>query len=79
MHKFLYKYYDDLEITHVFEYDSNGVLIMDVKLSPDGTEAVFWFTGQNDSSYVNNIILAAYSRCDIDPGSMSFSDSGVGS
>ena len=54
MHKFLYKYYDDLEITHVFEYDSNGVLIMDVKLSPDGTEAVFWFTGPNDSSYVNN-------------------------
>ena len=27
---------------------------MDVKLSPDGTEAVFWFTGPNDSSYVNN-------------------------
>ena len=54
MHKFLYKYYDELDITHVFEYDSNGVLIMDVKLSPDGTEAVFWFTGPNDSSYVNN-------------------------
>ena len=54
MHKFLYKYYDDLEITHVFEYDSNGVLIMDVKLSPDGTEAVFWFTGPPDTSFVNN-------------------------
>ena len=54
MHKFLFKYYDDLDITHMFEYDSNGVLIMDVKLSPDGTEAVFWFTGPSDSSFVNS-------------------------
>ena len=54
MHKFLYKYYDDLDITHVFEYDSNGVLIMDVKLSPDGTEAVFWFTGPEDTTYINS-------------------------
>mgnify|MGYP001158560002 FL=1 len=54
MHKFLFKYYDDLEITHMFEYDSNGVLIMDVKLSPDGTEAVFWFTGPPNSTYVNS-------------------------
>ncbi|MEC7871559.1 MAG: Ig-like domain-containing protein [Candidatus Neomarinimicrobiota bacterium] len=54
MHKFLFKYYDDLEITHMFEYDSNGVLIMDVKLSPDGTEAVFWFTGPPDSTFVNS-------------------------
>ena len=54
MHKFLFKYYDDLDITHMFEYDSNGVLIMDVKLSPDGTEAVFWFTGPADSSFINS-------------------------
>ena len=54
MHKFIYRYYDDLDITHVFEYDSNGVLIMDVKLSPDGTEAVFWFTGPKDTSFVNS-------------------------
>ena len=54
MHKFLFKYYDDLDITHMFEYDSNGVLIMDVKLSPDGTEAVFWFTGPIDSSFINS-------------------------
>ena len=58
MHKFLYKYYDDLDITHMFEYDSNGVLIMDIKLSPDGTEAIFWFTGPADSSYVNNSTIA---------------------
>ena len=58
MHKFLYKYYDDLDITHMFEYDSNGVLIMDVKLSPDGTEAVFWFTGPPDSSFTNNSIIS---------------------
>jgi len=54
MHKFLYKYYDDLGITHMFEYDSNGVLIMDVKLSGDGTEALFWFTGPADSSFQNH-------------------------
>ena len=54
MHKFLYKYYDDSGITHLFEYDSNGVLIMDVKLSPDGTEAVFFFTGPADSSFQNH-------------------------
>ena len=54
MHKFLYKYYDDLGITHLFEYDSNGVLIMDVKLNPDGTEAVFFFTGPSDSSFQNH-------------------------
>ena len=53
MHKFIYQYYDDTNITHVFEYDSNGVLIMDVKLSPDGTEAVFWFTGPSDSTFRN--------------------------
>ena len=58
MHKFLYKYYDDLNITHLFEYDSNGVLIMDVKLSPDGTEEVLWFTGPRDSNYVNNSTVA---------------------
>ncbi|HIB34255.1 MAG TPA: hypothetical protein EYO27_04485 [Candidatus Marinimicrobia bacterium] len=54
MHKFLYKYYDESNITHLFEYDSNGVLIMDVKLSPDGTEPVLQFTGPPDSSFVNN-------------------------
>ena len=58
MHKFLFKYYDDLDITHMFEYDSNGVLIMDVKLSPDGTEAVFWFTGPPDTSFVNNSAIS---------------------
>ncbi len=58
MHKFLYKYYDDLDVTHLFEYDSNGVLIMDVKLSPDGTEAVLWFTGPADSSFLNNSTVA---------------------
>ena len=54
MHKFLYKYYDDSGITHLFEYDSSGVLIMDVKLSPDGTEAVFFFTGPPDSNFQNH-------------------------
>jgi len=58
MHKFLFKYYDDLDITHMFEYDSNGVLIMDVKLSPDGTEAVFWFTGPPDTSYINTSAIS---------------------
>ena len=53
MHKFLYKYYDS-GITHLFEYDSNDVLIMDVKLSPDGTEAVFFFTGPPDTSFQNH-------------------------
>ena len=42
----------------MFEYDSNGVLIMDVKLSPDGTEAVFWFTGPPDSSFTNNSAIS---------------------
>jgi len=58
MHKFLYKYYDESNITHIFEYDSNGVLIMDVKLSPDGTEPVLQFTGPPDSSFVNNSTVA---------------------
>lgn len=58
MHKFIYKYYNDTNITHMFEYDSNGVLIMDVKLSPDGTEAVFWFTGPADSTYQNHSEVA---------------------
>ncbi len=57
MHKYLYRYYDDSEITHIFEYDSNGVLIMDVKLSPDGTEALFWFSDPTDSSYVNSSLV----------------------
>ena len=58
MHKFLYKFYDDLNITHMFEYDSNGVLIMDVKLSPDGTEALFRFTGPPDNSVQNHSTVA---------------------
>jgi len=58
MHKFLYKFYDDINITHMFEYDSNGVLIMDVKLSPDGTEAVFRFTGPPDNSVQNHSTVA---------------------
>ena len=58
MHKFLYKFYDDLNITHMIEYDSNGVLIMDVKLSPDGTEAVLWFTGPPDFSVQNHSTVA---------------------
>jgi len=58
VHKFLYKFYDDLNITHMFEYDSNGVLIMDVKLSPDGTEAVFKFTGPPDNSVQNHSTVA---------------------
>ena len=53
MHEFLYKYYDS-GITHLFEYDSNDVLIMDVKLSPDGTEAVFFFTGPAESTFQNH-------------------------
>ena len=77
MHKFLFKYYDDLDITHMFEYDSNGVLIMDVKLSPDGTEAVFWFTGPPDSSFVNSSAIAYNLDGDLKWGKIGWNLSGI--
>ncbi len=40
-------------LTRIMEYDSNGVLVQDFRLSPDGTESIFWFTDLNDSTYVN--------------------------
>ena len=40
-------------LTRIMEYDSNGVLVQDFRLSPDGTELIFWFTDLNDSTYVN--------------------------
>ncbi|MBT7974690.1 MAG: hypothetical protein HN687_11135, partial [Candidatus Marinimicrobia bacterium] len=70
MHKFLYRYYDDTNITHMFEYDSNGVLIMDVKLSPDGTEAIFWFTGPPDTSVQNHSTVAYNLDGDLSWGSI---------
>jgi len=76
MHKFVYMFYDDLEITHMFEYDSNGVLIMDVKLSPDGTEAVLWFTGPSDSSFVNNSTIAYKLDGDLNWGSFNWVEPG---
>jgi hypothetical protein len=53
MHRYLYDYIPGTDITHIFEYDSNGVLVMDVKLSADGTEAILSFLEPEDSSIVN--------------------------
>ena len=40
------------------EYDSNGVLVQDFRLSPDGTESIFWFENFEDSVYVNHTNLS---------------------
>jgi len=54
MHKYLYNYYPGLNFTHILEYDSNGVLINDLKLSSDGTESILWLSNPSDSANINN-------------------------
>jgi len=51
-------YFDPVtQLTRIMEYDSNGVLVNDFRLNPDGTESIFWFTNLKDSMYVNNTDL----------------------
>ncbi|MBC8322880.1 MAG: hypothetical protein H8E70_04875 [Candidatus Marinimicrobia bacterium] len=52
-------YFDPVnQLARIMEYDSNGVLVQDFQLSPDGTESIFWFTNFDDSAFVNNTNLS---------------------
>ena len=42
----------------IMEYDSNGVIVQDLRINPDGTESIFWFTGLKDSVFVNHTNLS---------------------
>ncbi|MFQ6612937.1 MAG: Ig-like domain-containing protein, partial [Fidelibacterota bacterium] len=77
MHKFLYDYIPGTDITHIFEYDSNGILVMDVKLSADGTEALLSFINPRDSTVVNNSVVTYDLDDDLQWGKISWIVSGV--
>jgi len=47
-----YDYDPVTEVTRIMEFDSINILVDDVSLYKDGTEAVFWFTGPGDSSFI---------------------------
>ncbi|MFQ6606780.1 MAG: Ig-like domain-containing protein, partial [Fidelibacterota bacterium] len=61
------------DVTRIMEYDSNGVLVSDVNLSPDGTEAIFWFTSPEDSAYINHTTIAYRLDGDLDQGMLFWS------
>ncbi len=42
----------------IMEFDSNGVLVQDFRVNPDGTESIFWFTDLEDSVFVNHTNLS---------------------
>jgi len=46
------------QLARIMEYDSNGVLVQDFRLSPDGTESIFSFENFEDSVYVNHTNLS---------------------
>ena len=46
------------EHKRIMEYDSNGVIVQDLRINPDGTESIFWFTGLEDSVFINNTNLS---------------------
>lgn len=51
-------YFDPVtNLTRIMEFDSNGVLLQDFRLSPDDTESIFWFSNLEDSMYVNHTDL----------------------
>ena len=60
------------EVNRIMEYDSNGVLISDTKLSNDGTEAIFWFIAPEDSAYINNTIVSYLLEGDLEYGSLTW-------
>ncbi len=66
------------DFTRIMEYDSNGVLVSDVNLSPDGTEALFWFTSPTDSAYVNHTTIAYRLDGDLDQGMLFWNPSSPG-
>ncbi len=52
-------YFDPVtQLARIMEYDSNGVLVQDFRLSPDGTESIFWFENFEDSVNVNHTNLS---------------------
>ena len=52
-------YFDPVtQLARIMEYDSNGVLVQDFRLSPDGTESIFWFENFKDSVNVNHTNLS---------------------
>jgi len=47
----------ETQLTRIMEFDSNGVLVQDFQLSPDGTESIFWYTELVDSLFINHTNL----------------------
>ncbi|MCH7763971.1 MAG: hypothetical protein IIB95_09545, partial [Candidatus Marinimicrobia bacterium] len=45
------------QLSRIMEYDSNGVLVQDFRLNPDGTESIFWFENLEDSTFINHTNL----------------------
>lgn len=54
MRKWLYAFDPETQVTYILEYDSTGALVFEINLSPDGTEAIFWFSWPEDSAFVNH-------------------------
>ena len=46
------------EHKRIMEYDSNGIIVQDLRIYPDGTESIFWFTDLEDSVSINNTNLS---------------------
>ncbi len=72
MYRYRYDYIPGTDITHLFEYDSNGVLVMDVKLNADGTEALLSFLDPQDSTVINTGNVVFYLDGDLQWGKLSW-------
>ncbi|NOZ03969.1 MAG: hypothetical protein GXO92_05110 [FCB group bacterium] len=67
-----YEFDPTTEVNRIMEYDSNGVLVSDTKLSTDGTEAIFWFIAPPDSTYINHTIISYLLEGDLEYGTLTW-------
>ncbi len=56
------------QLTRIMQYDSNGVLVQDFQLSPDGTESIFWFKNLTDSLFINHTLISFSNESYLDWG-----------
>ena len=60
------------QLTRIMEYDSNGVLVQDFRLNPDGSESIFWFMNLEDSTFINHTKLVFWNESFLDWGRIVF-------
>ncbi|MFQ6678464.1 MAG: Ig-like domain-containing protein [Fidelibacterota bacterium] len=60
------------QLTRIMEYDSNGVLVQDFRLNPDGSESIFWFKNLEDSTFINHTKLVFWNESFLEWGRVVF-------